>query len=167
MSSKIIQFITLTIYMCVLNVFFFLIGNVFIDSYMCWSASKLNFGHFFLIVLYSFVQTIVFPIEKKFNIAIVSVLSLLCGLWFSYFDKIGFGNELWCDVVLSVSKCNHFLGLLFLNRYPALLQANFSFLYSIYIYLVGCSYKLLYEKFFYNRISRKGKCDKNRDNIFP
>ena len=92
MRSKIIRFITLTIYVCILNIFFFLIGIVFIDDYMCWSASKLNFGHFFLVVLYSFVQTIVFPVEKKFGIAIVSVLSLLCGLWFVYFDKIGFGN---------------------------------------------------------------------------
>ena len=157
MRSKIIRFITLTIYVCILNIFFFLIGIVFIDDYMCWSASNLNFGHFFLVVLYSFVQTIVFPVEKKFGIAIVSVLSLLCGLWFVYFDKIGFGNELWCDVVLSVSKCNHLLGLLFLNRFPALLQANFSFLYSIYIYLVGYSYKVFYEKIFYSCIVRKNK----------
>jgi hypothetical protein len=167
MCGKIIQFITLTIYVCILNVFFFLLGNVFIEDYMCWSASKLNLGHFFLVVLYSFIQTIVFPLEKKFNIVIVSVLSLLCGLWFTYFDNIGFGNELWCDVVLSISKCNHFLGLTFLKRYPALLQTNFSFLYSIYIYLVGYSYKLFYEKILYNRIVRKNKCDNKCDNILP
>ncbi len=145
MRRRIFQFITLTIYMCILNGIFFLIGNVFIDDYMRWSASQLNFGHIFLIVLFSFVQTIVFPIEKKLSVVIVSVLSLLCGIWFTYFEKIDIGNELWCDMVLSVSKFNHFLGLLLLKRHPTLFQANFSFLYPMYICLVGYSYIFLYK----------------------
>ena len=99
MHNKIIQFLTLIVYACVLNVIFLLIGTVFIHDYADWSASKLSFWHFFLIVVYSFVQTIVFPLKKNKNIIIVSLLSLIFGLLFTYCDTSGFGNELWCDVV--------------------------------------------------------------------
>lgn len=141
--------------MCVLNIIFFLAGILFIPEYTYWSASELNFWNFFLIVVYSFTQTIVFPLIKKRNIIIFAFLSLICGLLLTYCDTDGFGNEIWCNIVLSVSKCNHFLGLLFLNHYPILLQANFTFFYSIYIVMVGYSYKFLYEKILYHLLLPK------------
>lgn len=148
MRDRIIQFTTLVVYMCVLNFFFFLVGILFIPDYTHWSASKLNFWHFFLIAIYSFIQTIVFPLIKKRNIIIFSFLSLICGLLLTYCDTDGFGNEIWCDIVLSISKCNHFLGLLFLNHHHILLRANFTFFYSVYIIMVGYSFNFLYKKIF-------------------
>lgn len=163
MNNKLTQFAALTIYLSLLNIVFFLIGIVFIPDYMHWSSSKLNLGNFILIAVYSFIQTVVFPLTKK-SITLVSLLSLFCGLIFTFCETSGFGNEIWCDVVLSTSKCNHFLGLLFLKCHPILLKVNFPFFYATYIYSVGYSFKFLYERLFTPFVYKRSSSNESADN---
>ena len=143
MRDKFIQFLTLTLYMCILNVVFYLIGTLCIHHYSQWSASYLNIENIVFIAGYAFFQTVVFPIEKKHSIVISSWFLLTIGLLLTHDDLTGYGNEIWSILVTSISKCNHLLVIL-LEDNRLLMQSSFFLFFAIYLVFVGYSYKFIY-----------------------
>lgn len=149
MRKKIIQFASLTLYMSLLNILFHLIGFLFIDDYNHWYASKLRIENIIPIAIYAFLQTIVFPINKRYRIILVSWFYLTIGLILTHNDATGMGSEIWSDMVTSISKCNHIFLISFLNN-DFLRQCGFFFFFALYLLFTGYSYK-----WFYKIISRQ------------
>ncbi len=144
MRKKIIQFTSLTLYVVLLNMLFHLIGLFSIDDYNHWYASKLRIENIFPITIYAFLQTIVFPIDKRYRIILVSWFYLTLGLILTHNDATGMGNEIWSDMVTSISKCNHIFLICFLNN-DFLRQCGFFFLFVLYLLFLGYSYKWFYK----------------------
>lgn len=149
MREKIIQFVSFTLYVSLLNILFHLIGVLFVDDYYHWYASKLRIENIFPIAIYAFLQIIVFPINKRYRIILVSWFYLTIGLILTHNDATGMGSEIWSDMVTSISKCNHIFLISFLNN-DFLRQCGFFFLFALYLLFTGYSYK-----WFYKIISRQ------------
>lgn len=147
MKDRFIHFILLTTYMYLLNLLFFLIGYALVDDYFNWVASRMGFENIVFIAICVFFQTIVFSLKKRFNIIIIPLLSLLCGLYICYYDMSGDGIEFWCLLIFTISKFNLFWQIFLSEFCPILTRINTSLGYAIYLFLSFYSYNFLYKKF--------------------
>ena len=148
--KKFVQFVSLIVFMMLLNLLAHLIGISFIDGYnkYCW-------GHFyffeslFFISIYSVFQIFVFPINKKYRKYVIPIFTLLLFSYLSFsYDPDGFGGELVYMTATCVSKI---IGLLFLitsNITNDAIRINtvnilFSVGYSLYLLAVFSSFKYI------------------------
>ncbi len=152
MREKIIQFSMLTLYMCLLNVIFHLIGVFYFqDEYTHDVNGKLTMDAIFFVAQYSFLQTIVFPLNKRYRIIILAWIYLTLGLLWTYSgDDMAW--EVMDDIIFLTSKCNfdlcllfHSLGDDFLIDKVFLLHCNALFFFPLYLVFVGYSFRFLYK----------------------
>ena len=152
MREKAIQVVTMILYMCILNVIFYLIGAYCIQcDYARYAEGELLFSDVFLIAVYAFIQIMVFPIHKRYRVVIVSWLYLTIGLMLNHNDVTGYGGEMWDMTATAISKFCLLIGSLNIE----LLRAQSCFLFfALYLIFTGYSYKWLY-KVVTNHIAQK------------
>jgi hypothetical protein len=135
--------------MMLLNLIGHLIGVLFIDEYVKYKKDFVFFDSLFLISIYSFFQVFVFPINKKYRVFIIPILTLLFFLP-SVFDNdpTGLSGEFVYLIATTTSKvidlfyyityniANNSIRIIFVDLL-------FSVGYSIYLLAVFSSFKYI------------------------
>ncbi|MCL2131462.1 MAG: hypothetical protein FWH36_03260 [Lentimicrobiaceae bacterium] len=102
--KKFVQFISLIIFMMLLNLVAHLIGVLFIDKYVEHERDFLFGEMLFFFCIYSFFQIFVFPINKKYRIYIIPAFTLLLASLMLFRDTGGYGGEVLYLTTTLVSK---------------------------------------------------------------
>lgn len=159
-KRKIMQFFSLIVYVLILNSFFSAIGFLFIEHYSNHVDSQLDWNNLsaelVLCSIYAVFQIFVFPIDKKkgpffmswLNLTLAYVILNDCSGW-------DYGSDIWFSIVSLLSKFNHVLGVFLHNLLQYndndflhfLFFNNYTFIFCIYLLIVGYSFKFIFNKF--------------------
>lgn len=144
-KRKTTQFLAIIVYMELLNVIFWMIGSLFMDSYGHWTSSHMDGSELFFISLFAFIQIFVFPIDKKYRIIVVAWLYLTLGLVLTHNDYTNFGGEIWSIIYRCISQFNNMLAIFFVHmENEFLMDLNEFLFFPLYLILVGYSFRYLY-----------------------
>lgn len=162
--EKLVRLILLIIYVMLLNLFWWLVGIIFTDSFSHWLGSEVfkNIGNFlgalFTCTLYALIQIFVFPIEKKYRIIIVAWVFHTLFLWLTHNDLDG--GEIMFLITAEISQFNSLIGsIIFDCNFNSMIaykdlffELNDFYLFPLYLLFVGYSYRFLYRCFVLKKV---------------
>ena len=164
LKNRLFQFVSLVIYVQVLNIPFLLILHLFIKeslnfNYEFISLDKITFS-LFVTCIYALFQTVILPLRKTYSLIVCIILHNLVTLeMWRYNDIDPFGGEL---VFNCVSEISNFVELLFFSYkdfdHPfinVLNKLNWTLVFSGYLCFIYFSFKYLLTKLSKHKIGEK------------
>ena len=146
MKRMLMEFVSLTALLFLLNLISNIAGILFVDGYSSYLYGHINVVDELLMISVFVSPFLLLAIRyyKKGGIVIYSIVNMLWGSFCLHKDTFGYGGEFLSSLVFSVSKFNHLISVIIAPGHWQIM--NLTIIWGCYIALVGYLYLYLRER---------------------